>query len=149
MKREDIRKLSNPLFMYHIQWLPKTAVKWGNTVYGQILSYKDARVDMERLDEVCGSDWQNEYKRDTKGVLQCGIGIYIDELSDWVWRWSNGVPSDFESEKGEYSDAMKRAGFMWGIGRELYDCPNIRVPLNDKEFKEVNGKVKTTGYFRP
>ncbi len=43
---------------------------------------------MKRLDSVCGALWQSEYKRDSKGVLQCGIGIYISEVKDWVWRWS-------------------------------------------------------------
>jgi len=124
--------------------------------YCQLLAYKDARTDMKRLDSVCGIDgWQNEYFRDDKGVLQCGIGIWSAKMNEWIWKYSNGVPSNFESEKGEYSDAMKRAGFVWGIGRELYDMPDIRVWFNDDEYstgkedKYGRPKIHTTYKFKP
>lgn len=114
--------------------------------YCHLLAYKDARTDMKRLDSVCGIEgWQNKYFRDSNGVLQCGIGIWSSKMNEWIWKYSNGVPSNFESEKGEYSDAMKRAGFMWGIGRELYDMPDIRVWLHSNEFK-ASGQNK---YGRP
>lgn len=114
--------------------------------YCQLLAYKDARTDMKRLDKVCGIDgWQNKYFRDSNGVLQCGIGIWSEQRGEWIWKYSNGVPSNFESEKGEYSDAIKRAGFMWGIGRELYDMPRIRVWLNESEYRTG----KTDEYGRP
>ena len=106
-----------------IEWLPaSTGVRnmqdGSKSAWGQLVAYKNARVDMERLDEICGADcWQNQYKRDSNGVLQCGIGIKFDD--EWIWKWSNGVPSQFHKEKGEYSDAFKRASTMWGIGRAL------------------------------
>lgn len=113
-----------------------------------LLAYKDARVDMTLLDELYGPEnWQNKYERDSKGVLQCGIGVRFSD--SWVWKWSNGVESATESIKGEYSDAFKRAGFMWGIGRELYEMPTIMVNMLDGEYMEVGGKLKQTGKFRP
>ena len=80
---------------------------------------------MEILDEAVGPmNWQVKYARDTKGVLQCSIGIRDEISGEWVWKkTSNGTESDYEKEKGEYSDAFKRAGFMWGIGRTLYNFP--------------------------
>ena len=37
--------------------------------YATILAYKDARVDMNRLDEVCGSEnWQRDHK-EVNGVV--------------------------------------------------------------------------------
>jgi hypothetical protein len=102
------------------------------------------------LDEVFGRDlWQNEYKRDSKGVLQCGIGIYNQTINQWVWKWSNGTESNTEKEKGEYSDALKRAGFVVGIGRELYDVPTLFVNLTKDEFFEKDGKVRQTAKFKP
>lgn len=137
-----------------IEFKPAQAYKRVESVECTILAYKDARTDMDILDLIVGTmNWQNEYRRDSKGILQCGIGIRIDKTLDWVWKWSNGTPSDFESEKGEYSDAFKRAGFMWGIGRCLYDFPEIKITLRDDEWKEEenNGrtKIKVQSWFRP
>ena len=122
----------------------------GGNVYASILAYKDARVDMQMLDDHVGQGyWQNEYKRDSKGILQCGIGVWVENLNDWVWKWSNGTPSDFEAEKGEYSDALKRAGFMWGIGRGLYDYPRLVCTLMEHEYTKDNNKIKLTYGFKP
>lgn len=145
-----MKELNFLLEREHIDFKPAQAYKRNDSVECTLLAYKDARTDMNILDDRMGSDnWQNEYKRDSKGVLQCGIGIWSDDKGEWVWKWSNGVPSQFEGEKGEYSDAFKRAGFMWGIGRCLYDFPEIKIILRDDEFDEVNGKIKTKPWFKP
>jgi hypothetical protein len=137
--------LQKPLALEEIEFMPKTFIE--STGKALLLAYKDARCDMKRLDEAAGGLWQNEYKRDSKGVLQCGIGIKLD--GEWVWKWSNGVPSDHEKVKGEYSDAFKRAGFMWGIGRELYEFPTIWAQPAKKELSLYQGKTKLNGGFRP
>lgn len=96
-----------------------------------LLLYKTARVDMAILDEEYPMRWQSDYKT-INGVLYCGIGIQ-NEKGEWLWRWDCGVESrenDGMEKKGEASDAFKRAGFKWGIGRELYTAPFIwaKVP---------------------
>lgn len=116
--------------------------------FATLLAYKDARVDMKILDEAVGQHgWQNEYKRDSKGVLQCGIAIKHE--GEWIWKWSNGVESFSDSEKGEYSDAFKRAGFMWGIGRHLYDMPFLYCELKEGEYYKDGNKIKATSKFKP
>ena len=148
----EIKKLQDPLTREDIDFRAAQVYKAGDMVKASVLAYKDARVDMKRLDDVVGAlNWQVEYKRDSKGILQCGIGVYDDlnPTKGFVWKWSNGIPSNFESDKGEYSDAFKRAGFMWGIGRQLYDFPQIVIILNEKDYKEYNGKLQITGWFRP
>ena len=109
--------------------------------YATIIPYKDARVDMNRLDEVCGTNWQDKYEL-IDGQLFCSIGIKIED--EWIWRQDVGVQSYAEKEKGRASDAFKRAGFRWGIGRELYDYPLIQLKLNQEEFevKDVQGRKK-------
>lgn len=98
-----------------------------------LLLYKDARVDMNILDEAVGSsNWQNKFY-ENKGILFCSLGINTNfdkpELPDrWVWKDDAGVESNTEAEKGNASDARKRAGFAWGIGRELYTAPFTWVP---------------------
>lgn len=120
--------------------------------WATLMAYKDSRVDMRRLDESTNGMWSNTFKRDTKGVLQCEISVFLN--GQWVSKVSNGTASQFESEKGEYSDAFKRAGFMWGIGRELYDIPELIVMLKDEEFwvKEADSKkpkVNPTHKLKP
>lgn len=91
-----------------------------------LLLYKDARCDMRLLDEAVGAEnWQCRYK-ETKGRLFCEVGIRSGD--EWVWKEDVGIPSNMESEKGEASDAFKRACFKWGIGRELYTAPHMFVP---------------------
>jgi len=149
----DIAKLTRELKENEVSFLPKgTYLIKGDEDQAicQLVPYKNARVDMDILDDACGVNWQNKFIRDSKGVLQCGIGIYNHELSDWIWRWSNGVPSKYEADKGEYSDAFKRSGFMWGIGRELYSYPRLSVTLNQAEYNiSDEGKVVLKNSFKP
>lgn len=113
-----------------------TAINWrcgatnGDKTKGIALAYLDARNVMERLDEVCGvSGWQCRYP--FAGC--CDIGIRIErgagQLTEWVWKSNGAGQSDIEAEKGQYSDAFKRAAVLWGIGRYLYDLPNTWFPI--------------------
>lgn len=102
------------------------------------LLYKNARVDMEILDETLDPEyWQRDHK-EIKGNMYCGIGIYNGMLKEWVWKWDCGTESYTEKEKGEASDSFKRAGFNWGIGRELYTAPFIYLPC--ATVPKQNGK---------
>lgn len=116
-----------------------------------VLLYKDARVDMRILDEVYGpNNWQREHTM-IGDRLYCTISIWDDEKKQWIKKQDVGTESNAEPEKGQASDAFKRAGFNVGIGRELYTAPFIRIPLNDGEFKvdkDRNGKDKVTTYIK-
>lgn len=93
-----------------------------------LLLYKTARTDYALLDETVGPErWQCSY-REVKGNLFCDISIKFDD--GWVAKSNCGTESNMEAQKGEASDAMKRAGFAWGIGRELYTAPFIWVPAD-------------------
>ena len=120
----------------------------------QLLLYKTSRTDMAILDEVFGRmNWQCEYK-EIKGNMYCGISVYDETTKQWITKWDCGVESQFgDKEKGEASDAFKRAGFKWGIGVELYTPPYIYIPSRDKEgkdnfeLKEKQGKYSTYTKF--
>lgn len=118
-----------------------------------LLLYKNARCDMNILDETVGSEnWQREHY-ECKGNLFCKVGINVnfanDNLSDkWVWKSDCGTESYAEKEKGEASDSFKRACFNWGIGRELYTAPFIFVKFGEGAAKkEKNGKPVTYDKF--
>lgn len=106
-----------------------------------LLLYKTARTDSNILDEVVGCmNWQSDYKV-VNDNLYCSIGIYDDDKKEWVYKWDCGTESYTEKEKGEASDSFKRAGFKWGIGRELYTSPFIWIMGNVEENK-LTGKYQ-------
>lgn len=101
----------------------------------QLLLYKTARTDAALLDETYPDAWQCDFKA-LDGKMYCGIGIKIN--NEWLWRWDCGAESNMEAEKGEASDAFKRAGFKWGLGTELYSSPFIWIKPD--ACKIENGK---------
>lgn len=105
-----------------------------------LLLYKDARCDMNILDETIGAEnWQRDHK-EIKGNLYCGVGIWDNEKAQWIWKWDCGTESNTEKEKGEASDSFKRACVnATGVGRELYTSPQIKVYC---ETEKVNNSYK-------
>ncbi len=135
----DIKKLQEPLKIEDLDFRVQSINKGG---YATILVYKNARVDMQRLDDVCGAlNWKREHVSNNHN---CIVSIYNDENLNWVSKEDTGTESNTEKEKGLASDSFKRACFNWGIGRELYNYPLIQVRLFDNEYKIDNGRVKAT-----
>ena len=135
----DIQKLTEPLDISQIDFRVQSINKGG---YATILAYKDARVDMERLDNVVGPlNWKREHSRDNHN---CAVSIWNAEHGHWVSKEDTGTESYTEAQKGLASDSFKRACFNWGIGRELYDYPVIQVKLNSDEFTVDGNKAKAT-----
>lgn len=112
----------------------------------QLLLYKDSRCDKRILDETYGiSGWKNRYE-EIKGNLFCTISIWDDEKQQWVDKCDCGTESFSEKEKGEASDAFKRAGFNVGIGRELYTrifyFASVPTKKNDKGKYDLANKFE-------
>jgi len=142
-----------------------------------LLLYKNARCDMNMLDEIVGAEyWQRDHK-EVKGNVYCGVSIYctveeavyeevelnvgegkgnitqhilsIPAKKEWITKWDAGAESYTEKVKGEASDSFKRACFNWGIGRELYTSPFIWIqPNKDGEFKQNANTKKHTTYTK-
>jgi hypothetical protein len=138
----DIAKLSEPINPADIQLRVGMAGKNSRGVWCTLLAYKDSRVDVARLNEVCGMYWSNSYRYDEHDNLICSLSIYDEETKQWITREDVGTESNTEKEKGSHSDALKRAGFRWGIGNELYQMPLLYISLNDGEYTERNGKYQ-------
>ena len=131
----NLNELSKPLPISSIDFRVQSVNKGG---YAIILAYKDARVDMQRLDEVCGAlNWKREHTRDNHN---CIVSLWDESKKEWVSKEDTGTESNTEKDKGLASDSFKRACFNWGIGRELYDYPIIQVKLRDDEFDKATGK---------
>lgn len=104
-----------------------------------LLLYKDARVDMRILDE-SGVKWNREHYT-LNGTIYCRVGIYDEDIKEWIYRSDAGAETYTEKEKGAASDSFKRACFNFGIGRTLYTAPFIWINRSDCNIKAgKNGK---------
>ena len=107
-----------------------------------LLLYKDARCDMNILDEAVGPmNWERSHTRDN---ANCTVSIYDESKKEWVSKEDTGTESYTEKEKGLASDSFKRACFNWGIGRELYTAPSIFIFPK----KDMNAKGKETEFYK-
>ena len=110
-----------------------------------LLLYKDARVDMDVLDETVGSmNWKKEYTRDNRN---CIVSIWDSEKKEWISKEDTGTESNNEAEKGLASDSFKRACVNWGIGRCLYTAPFIYIPASKVEIVPKGNKFTTYDKF--
>lgn len=111
-----------------------------------VLLYKDARSDMNILDETVGCmNWQRSHGRDN---ANCVVSIWDEDKKQWVSKEDTGTESNTEAEKGLASDSFKRACVNWGIGRELYTSPFIWIKAQDCKITQGrNGKPTTYDKF--
>ena len=117
--------------------------------YGNVsvLLYKDARCDQNILDETVGAmNWMRHHCRDN---ANCIVSIWDNEKQMWVDKEDTGTESNTEKEKGLASDSFKRACFNWGIGRELYTAPSIKIKADDcASLKKYGDKWKCFDSFK-
>ncbi len=141
MNLEDLKK------EIPFKWRVQSANKWG----AKCVAYIDARDVQDLLDEVCGQHrWQVKYD-EHKGNLFCSIGILVSNSTEghsrFVWKGDCGTESNVEKQKGEASDAFKRAGVMWGIGRFLYSKTIVKLPVKEKDGRFIPYSEKTGKYI--
>lgn len=112
-----------------------------------LLLYKDARCDMNILDETVGAfNWQRSHSREN---ANCTVSIWDKEKQQWISKEDTGTESNTEAEKGLASDSFKRACFNWGIGRELYTAPFIWISPDKLASLQARGnKYVCYDHFR-
>jgi hypothetical protein len=104
------------------------------------VAYIEVRDVFDRLDAVVGpAGWQTALQV-VDGIVYGGIGIRNPETGEWVWKWDCGeISSESEMKaKGDVSDAYKRAGVQWGIGRYLYRLPRIWCDYDEEKRQIIN-----------
>lgn len=127
-----IRELKKPMTL---KWKVQRAIpNKTNPTHVAMVGYIDSRDVQDHLDNIIGPEnWQVEYF-EVKGKQFCRIGIKYE--GEWIWKGDSGSPSEFEKEKGETSDAFKRAAVHWGINRYGYETGEVLV----KAKLHTNGK---------
>ena len=121
--------LSAPFAADKLSW--RVGQKNKDKTKAMMLVYIDSRDVQDRLDEVCGMNWKDDYK-EVQGRLVCNL-----QVGNTV-RTDGAGDTDFEGEKGGLSDAFKRAAVKFGIGRYLYNAKNFPTWLDingDSDYK--------------
>lgn len=120
-------QLDRPFSDQDVKWRVGRTSKDGKKA--ALLAYVDARSVQARFDGAVGKEnWSVTYIPfgDTGAVLGT-ISVRIN--GEWVTKSDIGSPSNVEREKGAVSDAFKRAAVAWGVGRHLYDLPEVWKPI--------------------
>ena len=126
--KDLLLRLSEPFDPFDIEWRIQQAGESNGKKWGMVLAYITNRAIMERLDNVFGvGGWQNEYQPMPDGGIICGIKAKVDD--EWIVKYDGADKTAIEATKGGLSNAMKRAGVQWGIGRYLYRLDTIFVTL--------------------
>ena len=135
----DLKDLAKPFPAEDIEWRVQRAGEKNGKIWAMVLAYVTNRAIMQRLDDVCGVDgWVNDFKAGPTGGNLCGLSIWVPFHEGWLTKWDGADNTNIEATKGGLSDAMKRAGYQWGIGRYLYKL--------DTGFAKVhaNGAISTS-----
>lgn len=117
-------ELARPFGLGEVKFKP--AVVKGNRAMA--LAYIDARLVMDRLDEVVGpGNWKDSYEFLPSGIVVCALSVRVPGSSEWVTKVDVGGQSEQEDDgdktKAAVSDALKRAAVKFGLGRFLYRLP--------------------------
>ena len=135
-----LTKLRIPFPEDDIEWRIQQQGLSNGIPWALVLAYVTNRAIMDRLDEVVGPEnWTNNFTQSPNGGVLCTLGIKVDNdvLGNWVHKTDGADNTEIERVKGGLSNAMKRAGVQWGIGRYLY-----KLPTTFANF-ESEGRFKT------
>ena len=131
MINELLVELRRPFDPSVVTWKPGAMSREGNSALG--MAYADVRAYQDRLDEVCGLDWE-------VGYMPWGDRIICHVTIAGLTRSSTGEP-DAQSERSEIAgtateaQAFKRACAMWGLGRYLYNLPSVWADYSKEQRK--------------
>ena len=148
--------LAKPFAANEYEWRVQKETNAGDKVLA--LCYVTARAIQQRLDDVFGPfGWQVEYAPGPAGGIMCTISAWDADTKQWI-RKADGaekptMKDDGDAIKGGYSNAIKRTGYPWGIGRLLYKLDGQWVPLQtsgQESHKVKNGpNANKYMYYNP
>ena len=125
---EDLMKqLAAPFSYNDIEWRIQQTNDEGTR--GRAVPYLRFQAVVSRLDDVVGPvNWKNEYLPGPAGGVVCRLLVRVGE--EWLAKENGAENTSYEPVKGGLTDALKRAGVMWGIGRYLYNFSGCHVDID-------------------
>jgi hypothetical protein len=130
----DLKELNKPLAIQDVDFRIQSINNGG---YATILAYKDARVDMNRLDAVVGClNWKREHIV-IDGSMYCRVSILNKETGEWIAYFAErpeglpdgvlqGAPISYWHETR--SDQLLQA---------VIEARNGKRELEEEEIKEI------------
>jgi len=119
-----LAKLRAPFPATDVKWRIQSAGASNSNPWAIVVPYITNRAIQQRLDDTFGFDWENVQKETASGNgFLCGLSVIIDGRT--ITRWDGAECTHIEPLKGGLSDAMKRAGVQFGIGRYLYQMDSF------------------------
>ena len=150
IKESDLKKLQLPTPDSERKYRVGNTFDYSGKRYANMLCYVDARYVQDRLDEIIGvGNWSSDFI-EIKGSLFCRITIsYLRDNKEIgiVSKMDCGTESNVEKQKGEASDAFKRAAVQLGIARDLYNLDNSKHRV--EMVQGSNGKYYTPKNWKP
>jgi hypothetical protein len=124
-----LAELSAPFTTIGLDGKIYPAHKWfQKTKQGGCVPYIDARQVMQRLNDVLGIEgWSNQLIETTSAGLICELSIIVN--GQQITKSNVGTKSAFEAEKGQASDAIKRAAVAFGIGAYIYEISPVTIKM--------------------
>ena len=137
-----LTKLRIPFPEDDIEWRIQQQGLSNGIPWALVLAYVTNRAIMDRLDEVVGPEnWTNDFTQSPNGGVLCTLGIRVDDDA-WVYKTDGADNTEIEKVKGGLSNAMKRAGVQWGIGRYLYKLPTTFATFGGEGRKtRIEGEI--------
>jgi hypothetical protein len=131
-----------------LEWRPMT-IKRDKTAC-KPAAYISNRAIQNSLDLYIGPEnWQNVFTTGPDGGVLCGIGIKSSS-GEWIWKYDGAENTNIESVKGGISNAMKRAGYQWHIGRYLYELPDVGwIPLENERYMKYTPTLEDRDFLPP
>ncbi|MGN4816772.1 Rad52/Rad22 family DNA repair protein [Bacillus cereus group sp. MYBK163-2] len=116
--------------------------------FAYVAPFVDARAIQDRFDEVFGIDkWQVSYEKWGEKATKCTISVFLNER--WISKEDGSEESDYSSVKGGFSNSLKRAAVLWGVGRYLYNIKPHKVELTTqgKGKNDIYVSYQRKGYY--
>lgn len=124
---EMMEKLAQPFDPDALQWKPQATTKDKKKALG--VPYADPRAYIDRLNEVAGADWSDDYTiLDGGAVVLCRLTVAGVTRSDVGESEAN----DQNTATSAVAQAFKRAAVKFGLGRYLYSLPKTWVAYDEK-----------------
>lgn len=134
LTREVLQRLAEPFPADCIEFKPGATTR--DKKKALALAYVEVRHYFDRLNEVVGPDWTDEYQfiNPSGELISCGLTIC------GVTRWDIGEKnsSDINTATSALAQSFKRACVKFGLGRYLYAIESVWVAYDAerKQFTE-------------
>jgi len=136
LTHETMAALAQPFPAEAIQWKPGATS--GDKTRALALAYVDLRHYIDRLNEVAGPDWSDEYQvQDGGKVVVCRLTVCGVTRSDV----GEAPPNDENTATTALAQAFKRACVKFGLGAYLYRLPRLWVEYDPQKRRFTDGAL--------